>query len=279
MKLVGLITKKARLKSRLLHDFLDSCGIDYKLVLREAPNRLEDDPFIDFKFKKDDLYVIYGFFGVAKLIRRMILNKVNFIFIDNGYTSSKHNLFNTINKKEDFTFSFTINNTRLNRITKATVKESCFSYRGRKPEGKNIVICVPSEYVARAHGFTVNQWVETARTKLSRFGRPFVIRTKKDPTPLKDILHESCLVVASQSLSGLEAIVSGVPVVSDDFTLSAPVSNSIDAPYSNIDDLFYPNKEQFDSWIMSLMSNEFSLQKNKTNIIETVMELQHMSLH
>lgn len=278
MKLVGLTAEIKRSKSRLLHAFLDSCGTDYKLINRDVDNKLEDDPFIDFKFKKDELYVIYGFFGVSKLIHRMILDKANFLFIDNGYTSSKHNLFNTIKKKADFTFSFTINNTRLNHITEATVKKPCFSYRGRKTGGKNIVICIPSKYVANAHGFTVDQWVETAKEKLKHFDRPFVVRTKHDPTPLKDILHESCLVVASQSLSGLEAIVSGVPVISDDFALSAPVSNSIVNTYSNIDDLFYPNKEQFDRWIMTLMSNEFSW-GNKSNILETVMKLQHMSLH
>lgn len=279
MKLVGLITKKERAKSRLLHTWLASCGIDYKLVHREAPNRLEDDPFANFKFKKDELYVVYGFFGVSKLIRRMILNKVNFLFIDNGYTSSKHNLFNTISNKKDTTFSFTLNNTRLNRVTEATVKEPILSYRDRKEPGEKIVICVPSEYVAQAHGFAVDQWVETAKSKLNHFNRPFVIRTKHDPTPLKDVLHESCLVVASQSLSGLEAIVAGVPVITDDFSLTAPVANSIDNSCSTIDDLSYPNKAQFDRWVMSLMSNEFPLRQNAPTTFNAVMKLQHMSLH
>lgn len=208
---------------------------------------------------------MFGFNGVCDIIKRMMSEKIDFIFIDNGYTTGRQRIHSD-QPKHETTYSVTVNNTRLNYITKTSRCEPFLPYAKRKIGGELIVICPPSQFVAKAHGIDIGEWVHNARRNLRHLDKPFIIREKQDVQThglFSKLLKDAALVVTSQSLTGLESIVAGVPVVSDRFSLSAPVSNTIDTVYRNLEDLQFPGQKKFGKWLNSLRDNEVTIPKRK----------------
>ncbi|HIJ51014.1 MAG TPA: hypothetical protein HPP54_08185 [Nitrospinae bacterium] len=264
MKIIGLPHTNVATSSRfkMLQKFLALAGDDYAIEYPnvEADKTPEQDIFSHLKLSSENLYVMYGFYGVCPTISKLIKRKIDFIFIDNGYTKTKHMLFQQDYTKSQHVFSVTVNNTRLNRITQTPCKTPYLQYRPRvRRGGDNIILCVPSPYVARAHGFLVDEWVERAKWNVRKLDKRIIVRKKSDAktgVPFKELLDHACLTVTSQSLTGLESIAAGVPVITDSFTLSAPVSNPVETEYRNLSELYFPDEIRYNRWMTSLMGNE-----------------------
>jgi hypothetical protein len=276
--LVGLSGYNKSLKKRLLQSFLRNSGLKYKItepkidvdeLSKPRYKRLMlEDAYPDLEPKSDNLYVVYGLHGNTHIVRKLFEQKINCILIDNGYLNSVY-----LNP-EKVKYSVTLNNTRLNRIVCHEENPSPLRYTQRKSGGTNIILCKPSEIIASVHGFSISDWLERAKENLHKLNKWFVVREKaqKDKQPFKEVLKDAALVVTAQSLTGMEAIQSGVPVVCDDFSLSKPVGNPIHTEYSNLDEIQYPSESLFHKWINSLRMNEFD--SGMKNAYKKVMELQ-----
>jgi len=283
VKLIALANSNQRSrKLKLVNCFLRLSGAkETKLITPNTPlvkaATWNAHPNLDYK--KDAIYFMFGHFGVCPIINKLLQQQINFIYVDNGYLYSRYK--RDINK-QSAKYSFTINNTRLSCITKQIVGDTGVEYVHRKPGGDYILVVVPSEYIAVSHGFKISDWLEKVKRNLEPLGKPFVVRTYQDRAkksiPFESMLDNACLTVTSQSLTGLDSLKHGVPVISDSFSLSNPVSGCIDKVYESLDDIYYPDDDRFNRWVGSLASNEFSMNEFK-NLLPKIMKLQHMSLH
>ena len=116
-------------------------------------------------------------------------------------------------------------------------------------QGRHIVILPPAEFVAKI--YNAQDWLEkTLETLRVNTDRLILIKRKHDGQ-LKDFLNDCHAVVSFGSVGDVEAVLSGVPVFTSEYSPASPVSLK---DFTKIESPIYPERTD---WIQSLYGSEW----------------------
>lgn len=122
--------------------------------------------------------------------------------------------------------------------------------------GRKIIVCPPSDHVARIFG--LQKWEQTTLAALkTHTGRPIVVRRKTDPTPFRESLKDAHCLVTESSIAAVEALTLGVPVFVSPNSAAAPAGLS---DFTKIESPIYPDREP---WARSLAYGQFTREEMK----------------
>ena len=128
-------------------------------------------------------------------------------------------------------------------------------YEDFKYDGKYILICEPSEFAKEF--YNAHTWLDDTVKQIKKYTRKeIIVRKKEDKTNLKKQIDEAYVVVSLQSTVCIDAILSGVPSFTSDYSMGVPVSHQ---DFSLIEDPIYPIDRK--PWIDSLLANQFTMKE------------------
>ena len=140
-------------------------------------------------------------------------------------------------------------------------KNTCFTGWNNNPDG-HILIAPSSEIVTRfINNRTQAEWVNKVTERLKKVtDKEIRFRNKPRPsnkwwnTDIKDDLKEAYCLVTNMSLSAIDAIMMGIPIICDKKHVARPISST------SINDL---NKPDVNGWLQQLGDNQFTLKEIK----------------
>ncbi|MEE9611183.1 MAG: hypothetical protein V3W19_08020 [Desulfatiglandales bacterium] len=126
-----------------------------------------------------------------------------------------------------------------------------------KRTGRHIVICPLSKMAGEFINVDPKKWVETVLGELSlHTDRPIIVKYKDDK-PISSALEDAWCLVTHSSNAGVDAVVSGVPVIALGHSACLPVSWDIE----DIESPHWPAREQ---WTWNLASNQWTLEEMRS---------------
>jgi hypothetical protein len=115
-------------------------------------------------------------------------------------------------------------------------------------QGKNVIVIPPADKISRI--YNVYTWLESTISDIKRYtDRKIIVKHKPDGR-LSDFLPDAHCLVSFGSVSEVEAMIYGVPVIVSSHSPAIPVSNRIE----NIENLVYPDRIW---WLRSLAAAEW----------------------
>lgn len=130
-----------------------------------------------------------------------------------------------------------------------------------KKEGKYVLICPPSNKVARIFNIDNKKWIEETSSKIKKYtSRKIIVRAKPEGRssrvldPIQTALDKNVFILVTyNSIAATEAIIHGVPALTLGLNAATPVSiNDI----SKIDSPIYPDRQQ---WLNNLAYGQFHI--------------------
>jgi hypothetical protein len=115
-------------------------------------------------------------------------------------------------------------------------------------QGDNIIVIPPADKIKKIYG--ANDWLDKTISEIKRYSDKRIIVKHKSDGNLSDLLRNAHCLVSFGSVSEVEAMISGVPVIVSAFSPAIPVSNRIE----NIENLVYPDRIR---WLHSLAAAEW----------------------
>lgn len=107
-----------------------------------------------------------------------------------------------------------------------------------KKTGSYIILCPQSEHFFSRFGMTYADWIdETVGQLRQHTDRKIIIHGKRDARPLVEFLKDAWAVVGFTSMSGLEALMHGIPAI----TTKGCAISSLCTRIENIEKPFYPD--------------------------------------
>ena len=126
-------------------------------------------------------------------------------------------------------------------------------YEDFKYDGKYILVCDLSDFAKEF--YNAHTWLDDTVKKIKQHTKKEIIVRKKDDTSsLKKQIDEAFAVVSFQSTVCIDAILSGVPSFTSQYSMGVPVSHQ---DFSLIEDPIYPVDRR--PWINSLLANQFTM--------------------
>ena len=114
--------------------------------------------------------------------------------------------------------------------------------------GENIIVIPPADKIKKI--YDAWNWLEITISDIKRYSdRKIVVKHKNDGN-LGDYLKDAHCLVSFGSVSEVEAMINGVPVIVSENSPAHPVSNRIE----NIENLVYPDRIQ---WLRSLAAAQW----------------------
>jgi hypothetical protein len=115
-------------------------------------------------------------------------------------------------------------------------------------QGKNVIVIPPADKISRI--YNVYTWLESTISDIKRYtDRKIIVKHKLDGR-LSDFLPDAHCLVSFGSVSEVEAMIAGVPVIVSSHSPAIPVSNRIE----NIENLVYPDRIW---WLRSLAAAQW----------------------
>lgn len=227
-----------------------------------------------------DTHFVWGLGGdnVSK-IKELEKNKQEWYYIDVGYLTEQITRYPTpkINDYDKTYFRIvkggihTIKGSekggqeRLDDLRKKGIK--CTFDNWNNEDGGHILICPSSETVTyKQNNMTQGAWIDSVVAKVKKItNRNIRIRNKPRPhnewwkKPIQDDLNNCHCLITNMSLSAIDAVLEGVPIMCDTTNVAWPVSlGSI----SDIDFIKVSSKPTINSvkeWLKLLANNQFTL--------------------
>jgi hypothetical protein len=115
-------------------------------------------------------------------------------------------------------------------------------------QGDNIIVIPPADKIAKI--YNAYNWVEVTIRDIKRYSDKKIIVKHKSEGSLGEHLKNAHCLVSFGSVSEVEAMIHGVPVIVSQHSPAIPVSNKIE----NIENLVYPDRIR---WLHSLAAAEW----------------------
>ena len=166
---------------------------------------------------------------------------------------------------------------RLKELEKKGLPSKFENWKGG--EGDHILICPSSETVTYKHNnLTQGDWVDRAISQIKKLtNRDIRIRYKPRPNnewwgkDIKEDLDDCHCLITNMSLSAIDSILEGVPVVCDGRNVAWPVSTRF---IQFINDPLKPTKDNVNEWMKLLANNQFSIEEMKNGTAYKVLSKQ-----
>lgn len=243
----------------------------------EYINPYQKSNWIDFNkeewIKNKNPIVVFGILrGAEELLWLCKQYDIDYYYIDHAYFfKSKHNNHPSFN---DRFYRITKNNENINYLTNDKMNNfikdrvtsfkriTSLSYNPYKKRGDNILVCPPSEFVSRYYKLqSVDHWINKTIEEIKKYSdRPIVIRHKKTERTLEQDLSNAHCIISFQSTAAIQAILKGIPSISDKCSCVYPISET---DISKIEQLENLKEEDVNNLIENLLSNQFSLKEIK----------------
>jgi hypothetical protein len=138
------------------------------------------------------------------------------------------------------------------------------NYRPNYRAGQHVLIGMPGEEFARAHGLDMRPWMKTIVERVKAVTkRRVVVRDRLATNPLSADLRHCWAVVTHSSNVAVDAILAGIPVFCEPTCMAAPVGNlSLD----KLEDPAFPSEEKFLVWWASLMTQQFTFAEMRKGV-------------
>jgi hypothetical protein len=114
--------------------------------------------------------------------------------------------------------------------------------------GDNIVVIPPSEKIAKI--YNAHDWLEVITSDIKRYSDKKIVVKHKNEGRLSDVLRNAHCLVSFGSVSEVEAMIYGIPVIVSAHSPAITVSNRIE----NIENLVYPDRIR---WLHSLVAAQW----------------------
>jgi hypothetical protein len=166
---------------------------------------------------------------------------------------------------------------RLKELAKKGLPSKFENWKGG--EGDHILICPSSETVTYKHNnLTQGDWVDRAISQIKKLtNRDIRIRYKPRPNnewwgkDIKEDLDDCHCLITNMSLSAIDSILEGVPVVCDGRNVAWPVSTRF---IQFINDPLKPTKDNVNEWMKLLANNQFTIEEMKNGTAYKVLSKQ-----
>jgi len=166
---------------------------------------------------------------------------------------------------------------RLKELEKKGLPSKFENWKGG--EGDHILICPSSETVSYKHNnLTQGDWVDRAISQIKKLtNRDIRIRYKPRPgnewwgKDIKEDLDDCHCLITNMSLSAIDSILEGVPVVCDGRNVAWPVSTRF---IQFINDPLKPTKANVNEWMKLLANNQFTIEEMKNGTAYKVLSKQ-----
>lgn len=114
--------------------------------------------------------------------------------------------------------------------------------------GDNIVVIPPADKIAKI--YNAHDWLDVITSDIKRYSDRQIVVKHKNKGRLSDVLRNAHCLVSFGSVSEVEAMIYGIPVIVSAHSPAAPVSNRIE----NIENLVYPDRIR---WLHSLAAAQW----------------------
>ncbi len=252
-------------------------------------------PAIEKGWKKEGIYDTHFFWGLGESNVQKIIelekNKIDWYYVDVGYLTEQITRY-PIPKIHDVDKTYF-------RIVKGNIHTLTGSKRGgaerlkdldskginvtfdgwKQGEGDHILLCPSSETVTYKHnGTTQGEWIESITKEIEKYTKR-EIRVRLKPRPknewwnrdIRDDLDDCHCLVTNMSLSAIDAVMNGVPVVTDGRNVAWPVSTRF---IQFINDPLRPTDNNVNEWLKLLANNQFTIKEMADGTAYKVMSKQ-----
>jgi hypothetical protein len=225
----------------------------------------EDEPLI-----LEDIPVVWGVLRESdRILAQAEAQSLYYFYIDHAYFDRGHGKSYRITRNRYE--AGPVRKCPPNRL--AELEVTTFPWQ---KNGRDIVVCPPTDYFATAHGCA--DWLDTTLENLrNHTDRPISIRRKPDPgeaaVPLGQALASAHALVTHSSNVAVEAACFGTPVFVAETSAAAPVGLT---DLSLIETPAYPDRAP---WLAHLAYNQFSLEEiSKGRAWRILLELEDREL-
>ncbi len=145
--------------------------------------------------------------------------------------------------------------------------------------GEHILVCPSSPTVTyHINNMTQDDWIKNTINEIKKHTDKEVrLRNKPRPsnkwwnTDIKDDLKGAHCLVTNMSLSAVDAILYGVPCITDKKNVANPLSSQ---DISTVDLPFKPENEEINKWINMVANNQFTIREIEDGIAFKVLQEQ-----
>ena len=146
------------------------------------------------------------------------------------------------------------------------IKKFNIELKPPKEDGDYILLCPSSPTVTKfVTGYDYQQWIDEATKQIKlHTDRPIKLREKPRPnnkfwnTDIKDDLKNAHCLVTSMSLSSIDAILEGVPVICHKENVASYVSSQ---DIDKINDPYFPPETRLYYWLQQMSNHQFTLEE------------------
>ena len=153
---------------------------------------------------------------------------------------------------------------RLKQLDKKGIR--CTFDGWNQGEGDHILICPSSETMTHRHnGMSQGRWVASLMNKLTKLtNRDVRVRNKPRPNnewwgkDIKEDLDGAHCLITNMSLTAIDAVLEGIPIITDTRNVAWPVSSRY---IEFINDPLKPTHDKVNNWLKLLANNQFNLKE------------------
>jgi hypothetical protein len=147
--------------------------------------------------------------------------------------------------------------------------------------GEHILVCPSSPTVSYyINGMTQEDWIKETTDEIKKCtDRPVRLRNKPRPsnkwwnTDILDDLKDAHCLVTNMSLAAVDAIINGVPCITDKKNVANFVSSQ-DISYKTLNYPFKPDDDKINRWMRMLSYNQFTIKEIEDGIAFKVLQEQ-----
>ena len=233
---------------------------------------------------KDEGKDVHFFWGLAGQNIRQITEcqeqGLEWWYVDNGYITEQITRYPEpiINNYDKTYFRICKGGIHTTKLSECDNKRLDTEFKGWQ-SGEHILVCPSSPTVTSyINDISQEEWIKQTTDKIQKCtDRPIRLRNKPRPgnewwnTDIKDNLKGAHCLVTNMSLAAVDAIISGVPCITDKKKVANFVSSQ---DMSKINLPFKPDNNKINKWMNMLSYNQFTIKEIEDGIAFKVLQEQ-----
>ena len=233
---------------------------------------------------KDEGKDVHFFWGLAGQNIRQITEcqeqGLEWWYVDNGYITEQITRYPEpiINNYDKTYFRICKGGIHTTKLSECDNKRLDTEFKGWQ-SGEHILVCPSSPTVTSyINDISQEEWIKQTTDKIQKCtDRPIRLRNKPRPgnkwwnTDIKDDLKGAHCLVTNMSLAAVDAIISGVPCITDKKNVANFVSSQ---DMSKINLPFKPDNNKINKWMNMLSYNQFTIKEIEDGIAFKVLQEQ-----
>ena len=203
-------------------------------------------------------------------------------YVDNGYITQQITRYPEpiIHDYDKTYFRICKGNIHTTKLKECDNKRLDTEFKGWQ-SGENILVCPSSPTVTfHINGISQEEWINKTINEIKKYtDRPIKIRNKPRPgnewwnTNILDDLKGTHCLVTNMSLAAVDAIINGVPCITDKKNVANFVSNQ-EINYKSLNYPFKPDNKEINKWMRMLTHNQFTIREIEDGIAFKVLQEQ-----